>query len=126
VPPAPALTYGKATLSYGELQDSVSRFASGLISLGLARGERVASIWKNASRNGHRQLWRTGGRRCIRAAQPFAQARAGRLHHARLQCPRAGHLARRLALLQETLPACHDLRHVVVSMLPTRCRPWAP
>ena len=39
---APALTYGKTTLSYGELQESVSRFASGLIGLGLARGERVA------------------------------------------------------------------------------------
>ena len=39
---APALTYGKHTLSYGELQTTVSRFASGLLSLGLQRGERVA------------------------------------------------------------------------------------
>ena len=41
-PDAPALTYGKHTLNYGELQDQVARFASGLIGLGLQRGERVA------------------------------------------------------------------------------------
>ena len=41
-PEAAALTYGKADLSYGELDAAVNRFASGLISLGLERGERVA------------------------------------------------------------------------------------
>ena len=41
-PLAPALTYGKHSLRYGEVQDWVDRFASGLIGLGLQRGERVA------------------------------------------------------------------------------------
>lgn len=41
-PDAPALTYGAATLSYGELDAAVRGFASGLMQLGLARGERVA------------------------------------------------------------------------------------
>ena len=41
-PSDPALTYGKATISYGELAEAVTQFASGLLSLGLARGERVA------------------------------------------------------------------------------------
>lgn len=41
-PDAPALTYGTATLSYGQLDAAVRGFASGLMQLGLARGERVA------------------------------------------------------------------------------------
>ena len=41
-PEAPALTYGGTTLSYGELDAAVRGLASGLMQLGLARGERVA------------------------------------------------------------------------------------
>ena len=41
-PQATALTSGSAALSYAELADRVSRFAAGLMGLGLARGERVA------------------------------------------------------------------------------------
>ncbi|MBX3638140.1 MAG: AMP-binding protein, partial [Rubrivivax sp.] len=41
-PQSPALTYGAQTLSYAELQDRVAAFASGLLALGLQRGERVA------------------------------------------------------------------------------------
>ncbi|KQW42478.1 MULTISPECIES: acyl-CoA ligase (AMP-forming), exosortase A system-associated [unclassified Roseateles] len=41
-PDAPALTYSGVTLSYGMLDAAVTGFASGLISLGLARGERIA------------------------------------------------------------------------------------
>ncbi len=41
-PDVRALTYGAASLTYGELSDQVQRFAAGLLSLGLQRGERVA------------------------------------------------------------------------------------
>jgi acyl-CoA ligase (AMP-forming) (exosortase A-associated) len=41
-PDAVALTYGAASLTYGHLQEAVVGFANGLMSLGLARGERVA------------------------------------------------------------------------------------
>ena len=37
-----ALTYGKDSLSYAQLQTAVSAFASGIVGLGLQRGERVA------------------------------------------------------------------------------------
>ena len=40
-PQALALTHGAASLSYAELSAHVTQFASGLMSLGLARGERV-------------------------------------------------------------------------------------
>ena len=41
-PSARALTYGDKDLSYGELSMAVSRFASGLLALGIKRSERVA------------------------------------------------------------------------------------
>ena len=41
-PESLALSYGKQSMSYGELDQSLSHFASGLISLGQGRGERVA------------------------------------------------------------------------------------
>ncbi|HEY9102154.1 acyl-CoA ligase (AMP-forming), exosortase A system-associated [Chitinimonas sp.] len=41
-PEAPALSYGKDTLSYEALQRAVVEFANGLLALGLQRGERVA------------------------------------------------------------------------------------
>jgi acyl-CoA ligase (AMP-forming) (exosortase A-associated) len=40
-PQAIALTSGKQSLTYGDLQEAVTRCASGLIGLGLQRGERV-------------------------------------------------------------------------------------
>lgn len=40
-PNDPALTYGPRTLNYGELDAAVGAFASGLVGLGLGRGERV-------------------------------------------------------------------------------------
>ncbi len=40
-PDARALTYGAQQASYGQLAEQVSNFASGLVSLGLARSERV-------------------------------------------------------------------------------------
>jgi acyl-CoA ligase (AMP-forming) (exosortase A-associated) len=41
-PGAVALTYGAASLSYADLSRQVNEFSSGLISVGLARSERVA------------------------------------------------------------------------------------
>ena len=111
---APALTYGKTTLNYGELQESVSRFASGLIGLGLARGERVAIYLE---------------KRFETVIASFGAPAAGGVFvplNPLLKPEQVGYIMRdcnvrvlvtspeRLALLQETLPACHDLRHVVV------------
>lgn len=111
---APALTYGKHTLSYGELQTAVSRFASGLLSLGLQRGERVAIYLE---------------KRFETVIASFGAPAAGGVFvplNPLLKAEQVGYILRdcnvrvlvtspeRLALLQETLPACHDLRHVVV------------
>lgn len=113
-PTAPALTYGKSTLSYGALHDSVTRFANGLLSLGLQRGERVAIYLE---------------KRFETVIASFGAPAAGGVFvplNPLLKAEQVGYILRdcnvrvlvtspeRLALLQETLPACHDLRHVVV------------
>ena len=42
-PDAPALTAGKETLTYGQLEEEVGRTASALLAQGLLPGDRVAS-----------------------------------------------------------------------------------
>jgi acyl-CoA synthetase (AMP-forming)/AMP-acid ligase II len=90
------------------------RFASGLIGLGLARGERVAIYLE---------------KRFETVIASFGAPAAGGVFvplNPLLKADQVGYIMRdcnvrvlvtspeRLALLQETLPACHDLRHVVV------------
>ena len=113
-PEATALTYGKDSLSYRELQDQVARFASGLLNLGLQRGERVAIYLE---------------KRFETVVASFGAPAAGGVFvplNPLLKAEQVGYILRdcnvrvlvtspeRLALLHETLPACHDLRHVVV------------
>lgn len=111
---APALTYSNTTLSYGELHEAVTSFACGLLSLGLQRGERVAIYLE---------------KRFETVIASFGAPAAGGVFvplNPLLKAEQVGYILRdcnvrilvtspeRLALLRETLPACHDLRHVVV------------
>ncbi len=113
-PQAAALTYGKTSLSYGELQEAVSRFAGGLLGLGLQRGERVAIYLE---------------KRFETVAASFGTPAAGGVFvplNPLLKPEQVAYILRdcnvrvlvtspeRLALLADVLPACHDLRHVVV------------
>jgi len=113
-PQAPALTYGKTTLSYAQLQEAVSAFASGLISLGLQRGERVAIYLE---------------KRFEAVMASFGAPAAGGVFvplNPLLKAEQVAYILRdcnvrvlvtspeRLELLAETLAHCHDLRHVVV------------
>ena len=113
-PQASALTFGKASLSYAELQDAVSRFSSGLISLGLERGERVAIYLE---------------KRFETVIASFGAPAAGGVFvplNPLLKPEQVGYILRdcnvrvlltspeRLALLQDTLSSCHDLHDIVV------------
>ncbi len=113
-PDAVALTYGKASLNYGVLHESVIRFASGLLSLGLQRGERVAIYLE---------------KRFESVIASFGAPAAGGVFvplNPLLRAEQVSYILRdcnvrvlvtspeRLALLQEMLPACHDLRHIIV------------
>lgn len=111
---APALTYGKSAMNYGELHEAVTRFASGLLALGLQRGERVAIYLE---------------KRFETVIASFGAPAAGGVFvplNPLLKADQVGYILRdcnvrilitspeRLTLLQNTLPACHDLRHIVV------------
>lgn len=113
-PLAPALTYGKLTLNYGELAEAVSGFANGLLSLGLARGERVAIYLE----------------KCFETViASFGAPAAGGVFvplNPLLKPEQVAYILRdcnvrilltspeRHKLLRETLADCHDLRHVVI------------
>jgi len=111
---APALTYGKTTLSYGELHDAVGRLAGGLIWLGLQRGERVAIYLEKRFETVIASFGAPAAGGVFVPLNPLLKAeQVGYILHdcnvrVLITSPE------RLALLQDTLPACHDLRHVVL------------
>lgn len=111
---ATALTYGKHSVSYGDLQESVARFAGGMIGLGLQRGERVAIYLE---------------KRFETVIASFGAPAAGGVFvplNPLLKPEQVAYILRdcnvrvlvtspeRLALLEGVLAECHDLRHAVV------------
>lgn len=111
---ARALTYGKHSLTYGELHEAVGGFAAGLVGLGLKRAERVAIYLE---------------KRFETVIASFGTPAAGGAFvplNPLLKPEQVGYILRdcnvrvlvtsadRLALLAQVLGACHDLRHVVV------------
>ncbi len=126
LPEAPALTYGKNNLQYRELHDATSGFSSGLIGLGLQRGERVAIYLE---------------KRFETVVASFGATAAGGVFvplNPLLKPEQVGYILRdcnvrvlitspeRLALLSEMLTQCHDLRHVVVLDSPDSLPPAGP
>ena len=114
-PQARALTYGADSLSYAELQTAVGGFASGLMALGLQRGERVAIYLE---------------KRFETAVASFGAPAAGGVFvplNPLLKPEQVAFILRdcnvrvlvtspeRLALLTPVLGDCHDLRDVVVT-----------
>ena len=114
-PSAVALTSGGQSLSYSGLDDQVSGFASGLISLGLARSERVAIYLE---------------KRFETVIASFGAPRAGGVFvpvNPLLKPEQVAFILQdcnvrvlvtspeRLATLKQALAQCPDLRHVVVT-----------
>ncbi len=113
-PSAPALTYQGQTLAYGALAQAIERFAAGLVRLGVARGERVGVYLE---------------KRFEFVIAAFGAMRAGAVFvpvNPLLKGEQVGYILRdcnvralvtsaeRLAAVAAALPACHDLRQVVV------------
>ena len=114
-PQALALTYGAASLGYADLNHQVTQFASGLMALGLARGERVAIYLE---------------KRFETVVASFGAPAAGGVFvpiNPLLKPDQVAFILRdcnvrvlvtspeRLALMKEVLADCHDLRHLVVT-----------
>ena len=113
-PDAPALTHLDATLRYGELADLIDRVATGLVRMGVQRGERVAFYLD---------------KRFETVGIAFGTAYAGAVFvpvNPLLKAEQVGHILRdcsvrvvvtsaeRLDAVAETFVACPDLRQVVV------------
>ncbi len=113
-PDATALTFAKQSIGYAELASAQRNFANGVIDAGLQRGERIAIYLE---------------KRFETVIASFGAPAAGCVFvplNPLLKPEQVAYIMRdcnvrvlvtspeRLALLQETLPACHDLRHVVV------------
>jgi acyl-CoA ligase (AMP-forming) (exosortase A-associated) len=111
---APALTLKGRTLSYAELVELIDRFATGLIALGVGRGERVAFYLD---------------KRFETVAASFGTTKAGAVFvpvNPLLKGDQVAHILRdcnvrvlvstdeRLRSIAPILAACPDLRHVVV------------
>ncbi|WP_341676063.1 acyl-CoA ligase (AMP-forming), exosortase A system-associated [Niveibacterium sp. SC-1] len=110
-----ALVSGEQRIDYSGLQASLEAFASGLLHLGISRGERIA-IWLD--------------KREENVVACFGAGLAGAVFvpvNPLLKPEQVGYILRdcnvrvlitspeRLPLLQDTLAACHDLRHVVLT-----------
>jgi len=134
-PQAVALTYGSTHLTYADLANAVRQFASGLMALGAARGERVAIYLE---------------KRFETVMASFGAPAAGAVFvpvNPILKPEQVGFILRdcnvrvlvtspeRLATMREVLAQCPDLRHVVVTAgnsaassdntLPLPVLPWA-
>ncbi|HKP66212.1 MAG TPA: acyl-CoA ligase (AMP-forming), exosortase A system-associated [Casimicrobiaceae bacterium] len=111
---SPALTLKERTLSYAELGELIDRFATGLLNLGVARGERVAFYLD---------------KRFETVAAAFGTTKAGGVFvpvNPLLKGDQVAHILRdcsvrvlvtteeRLRMIASILAACDDLRHVVV------------
>lgn len=114
-PHAIALTSGASSLSYGDLATKVQQFASGLLALGVGRGERVAIYLE---------------KRFETVIASFGAPAAGAVFvpiNPLLKSEQVTFILRdcnvrvlvtspeRLVGLQDVLGECHDLRHVVLT-----------
>ncbi len=114
-PHAPALSYGLQTLPYSALQEKIDSFASGLVTLGLGRTDRVAIYLEKRPES---------------VVAAFGAAAAGGVlvpMNPLLKAEQVAFIARdcnvrvlvtspeRLQLLWPVLSECPDLRHVVLT-----------
>lgn len=114
-PEAPAVVCSRHTLSYAALEDQVDRFASGLLELKLARGERVA-IWLDKRIETVVASFGVPAAGC--AFVPInPQLKPEQLAYILRDCAVRVLLTspERLPLLAPSLADCPDLRHLVVT-----------
>ncbi|MDR3220840.1 MAG: acyl-CoA ligase (AMP-forming), exosortase A system-associated [Candidatus Accumulibacter sp.] len=110
-----ALTHGQDSMSYAALQDGITRFASGLIGLGLERGERVAIYLEKRFETVIASFGAPAAGGVFVPLNPLLKPEQVAYilrdcnAHVLLTSPE------RYALLGETLASCADLRHVLLA-----------
>jgi acyl-CoA synthetase (AMP-forming)/AMP-acid ligase II len=113
-PDAVALTYGKQSMSYSKLQQAITGFVSGLIALGLQRGERVAIYLEKRLETVVASFGATAAGCVFVPLNPLLKAE--QVAYIMRDCNVRALVTspERLPLLTATLAACHDLRHVIL------------
>ncbi|HRF11258.1 MAG TPA: acyl-CoA ligase (AMP-forming), exosortase A system-associated [Candidatus Accumulibacter phosphatis] len=111
---AVALTYGKQSMSYGKLQQAIAGFVSGLVGLGLQRGERVAIYLEKRLETVVASFGSTAAGCVFVPLNPLLKAE--QVAYIMRDCNVRALVTspERLSLLSAALPVCHDLRHVIL------------
>jgi len=114
-PAAVALTSGAAAMTYAQLDNSVTRFAAGLMALGLARGERVAIYLEKRFETVIASFGAPAAGGVFVPVNPLLKPEqvAFILQDCNVRVLLTS--PDRLALLAGALAECPDLRHVVVT-----------
>ncbi|HLW04754.1 MAG TPA: acyl-CoA ligase (AMP-forming), exosortase A system-associated [Azoarcus sp.] len=114
-PDAAALTAGAQTLRYDELASLCQQVANGLVSVGLARGERVA-IYLDKRPEFVAAAFGTSlaGGACV-PLNPLLKPDQIRYILRDCNVRVLVTSAERLPLLEETLTGCHDLRQIIIT-----------
>jgi acyl-CoA synthetase (AMP-forming)/AMP-acid ligase II len=111
---APALTSGKETLGYAELDTQCRQFAAGLLELGLTRGERVGVYLEKRSEFVSTAFGTAAAGGAFVPLNPLLKPE--QVAHILCDCNVRVLVTStdRLALLKPALTVCHDLRQVVI------------
>jgi len=114
-PDAIALSYGKQSMSYGELQRSIDGLVAGLVGLGLQRGERIAIYLEKRFETVVASFGATAAGCVFVPLNPLLKA--DQVAYIMRDCNVRALLtsSERLSLLAPVLPSCHDLRHVLLT-----------
>lgn len=114
-PQSIALTYGALSMNYGELSAEVSQFASGVLGLGIARSERIAIYLEKRFETVIASLGTTAAGAVFVPVNPLLKP--DQLAFILRDCNVRVLVTspERLRLIQDVLPLCHDLRHVVLT-----------
>ncbi len=123
-PQSIALTYGALSMNYGDLHAQAIQFASGMLGLGIARGERIAIYLEKRFETVIASLGATAAGGVFVPVNPLLKP--DQLAFILRDCNVRVLVTspERLALVQEVLPLCPDLRHVVLT---APCAgPWQP
>jgi len=114
-PDSIALTYGKQSMSYADLQQQIGNFVGGMHALGLQRGERVAIYLEKRFETVIASFGATAAGCVFVPLNPLLKP--DQVAYIMRDCNVRALVtsSERLPLLTPVLEACHDLRHVVLA-----------
>lgn len=109
-----ALTYGKQSMTYGELKQSIDGFVSGMLGLGLQRGERIAIYLEKRFETVIASFGATAAGCVFVPLNPLLKA--DQVAYILRDCNVRALITsnERLPLLTPVLETCPDLRHIVL------------